>query len=370
MNDSFQRRNKTMTEDTPEVREIRINPVVPSESVLVTTARGLRPRKKEEPVERDAREHVEKCPFCKGNEEMTPPTIAAWPSEEAWNVRVVENLFPVLSRQQSGSSLHFGLQKVIDGYGRHEVVIDHANHGIEINQMDVAHIKGMFTMFRDRMTEMYASDPRLKYVLLFKNFGAAAGASIAHTHSQIIAMPVVPENVANELQHTKKYYQKYQQNIFHTLVDEALTFEATIYDRQSGEVRRKINVGQYIIERGEYFIAIKPFASKFEWEVQIFPLFEQADFLQVEDKHLQDFAQVLKNTMQRLNSVVGGVQYNYFLHSLPHAEEYADCQKSYVWHLEICPRTSIPTGFELGSGLFVSTVSPEDAAEQLRQVKL
>jgi len=359
-----------MSDDSQSIREIRINPIVPSESVLVSTARGLRPRKEETPVEQDAREHVEKCPFCTGNEEMTPATIAAWPTPTDWEVRVVENLFPVLSPQQSGNAINFGLQKVIDGYGRHEVVIDHRNHGIRVSEMDVDHISGMFSMFRDRMQEIYASDERIKYVLVFKNFGAAAGASIAHSHSQIVAMPVVPENVVNELSSTRQYYQKHHQNIFHTLIDEALTFEATIYDRDSGEVRRKINVGQYIIERGEYFIAVKPFASRFEWEVQILPLFDQADFIDIKDEHLNDFATVLKHTMQRLNHVLGGVQYNFFLHSLPHSAEWQDCVDSYVWHLEICPRTSIPTGFELGSGLFVSTVSPEDAAEQLREVKL
>lgn len=357
-----------MAESRREVREIRINPIVPSESVLVSTARGLRPRKKEEPIERDERSHVEKCPFCTGNEEMTPSTIAAWPQEKDWSIRVVENLFPVLSPQQSGSALNFGLQKVIDGYGRHEVVIDHTNHGIQLGEMDIDHIGGMFSMFRERMQAIYDSDARIKYVLVFKNFGKAAGASIAHSHSQIVAMPVVPENVVNELTYTRQYYQKYQQSVFTTLVDEALTFEATIYDRESGEVRRKINVGQYIIERGEYFIAVKPFASRFEWEVQILPLVDQADFLEIKDEHMQDFATVLKHTMQRLNKVLGGVQYNFFLHSLPHSAEWADCKESYVWHLEVCPRTSIPTGFELGSGLFVSTVSPEDAAEQLRSV--
>lgn len=359
-----------MTDTREGVREIRINPIVPSESVLVSTARGLRPRKKEEPVERDTREHVETCPFCVGNEDKTPPTVAAWPTPTDWKVRVVENLFPVLSPQQSGNALNFGLQKVIDGYGRHEVVIDHPNHGIRVSEMEVDHIAGIFSVFRDRMQDIYASDTRIKYVLVFKNFGAAAGASIAHTHSQIVAMPVVPENVVNELTYSRQYYKKYQQNIFHTLVDEALTFEATIYDRESGEVRRKIDVGQYIIERSEYFIAIKPFASRFEWEVQILPLMHQADFLEIKDEHVKDFAKVLKNTMQRLNEVLGGVQYNFFLHSIPHSEEWLDCASSYVWHLEICPRTSIPTGFELGSGLFVSTVSPEDAAKQLRDVKI
>ena len=351
-------------------REIRINPIVPTESVLISTERGLRPRKEEPPIAVDKEEKLSSCPFCVGNETQTPPTLASWPKDENWQIRIVENLFPVLSDRQEFNNLSFGLQHVIDGYGRHEVVIDHSNHSIHIDAMHEEHLSALFKMYRDRMQTLYNSDPRIKYVLVFKNFGPAAGASIAHTHSQIVAMPVVPENVANELQFSHQHFQKYNQNIFSHLVDEALTFEATIYDRESGEVRRKINVGQYVIEKSKRFIAIKPFASRFEWEVQILPLFSQADFLECSDDDIQEFAKLLKRTMQRLNKVIGGAQYNYFLHSIPHGDQFEKHQKSYQWHLEICPRTSIPTGFELGSGLFVSTVSPEDAARQLREVSI
>jgi len=358
-----------------ELREIRINPVVPTESVLVSTARGLRPRKEEKAIEISSDARVEKCPFCKGNEDKTPPTIASWPSdsnekENNWAIRIVENLFPVLSDRQQTQNLSFGLQHVIDGYGRHEVVIDHDNHSIHVDHMSKEHLHALFKIYRDRMQALYESDPRIKYVLIFKNFGPAAGASIAHTHSQIVAMPVVPENVSSELQFSHAHYEKFNQNIFSHLVDEALTFEATIYDRESGEVRRKIDVGQYVIEKTKRFIAIKPFASRFEWEVQIFPLFSQADYLDCSDEDLKDFALLVKRTMLRLNKVIGGAQYNYFLHSIPHGEEFKKHKNSYQWHLEICPRTSIPTGFELGSGLFVSTVSPEEAAQQLREVQV
>lgn len=352
------------------VREIRINPVVPTESVLVSTARGMRPRKAEQPVERDTRERVEKCPFCRGNEAMTPPTIMALPEGAEWEVRIVENLFPVLGDDGSNAALSFGLQQVIDGYGRHEVIIDHYQHGIAVHEMSEQHLAVLLRAYRDRMAALYDSDQRLRYVMVFKNFGPAAGASIAHTHSQIIAMPVVPENVLNEVEHSRQYYRKTNQCIFCALIDEALTFEATIYDRQSGEIRRKINVGQYVIERGERFIAIKPFASRFEWEVHILPLVHQCDYLRTTDEDMADFARVLRHTMARLDKVIGGAQYNFFLHALPRGEEYANCAPSYHWQLEICPRTSIPTGFELGSGLFVGTISPEEAAAQLRAVEV
>ena len=359
-----------MSQDPDSIREIRINPIVPSESVLVATARSMRPRKDEEPAPRDRRSHVETCPFCKGNEDKTPPTIAAYPDESDWQIRIVENLYPVLGDDRRQSGLVLGLQQAIDGYGRHEVMIDHYEHGIGVHEMSQEHLAMLFGAYRERMEQLHQRDPRLKYVLVFKNFGPAAGASIAHTHSQVIAMPVVPENVFNEVQNSRVYYQKHHHCIFCALIDEALTFEATIYDRESGHIRRKISVGQYVVERGRRFIAIKPFASRFEWEIHILPLHHQASFLDAGSDDMEDLARVLKRTMARLDTVIGGAQYNYFLHSLPHGEEYADAGPSYHWHLEICPRTSIPTGFELGSGLFVNTISPEEAAERLRAVEL
>ena len=356
--------------DEQVIREIRLNPIVPAESVLVATARSLRPKQAEAHAPRDTRAHVEKCPFCTGNEHMTPPAIAAYPSAEQWQVRIVENLYPVLGDDRRNPNFSFGLQQTIDGYGRHEVIIDHNNHGISVHEMSAAHLALLFRAYRERMEQLYASDERLRYVLVFKNFGPAAGGSIPHTHSQIIATPVVPENVQAEVSASRQFFEKNHRCIFCSLIDEALTFEATIYDRESGEVRRRLDVGQYVIERGEHFIAIKPFASRYEWEIHILPLQHQADYRQATDAMLADLGRVLKRTMMRLDAVLGGVQYNYFLHSLPSGDDAKHSGESYHWHLEICPRTSIPTGFELGSGLFVNTISPESAAARLRAVVL
>ena len=357
---------------TPEdgIREIRINPVVPSQSVLVATARGMRPKKEEEAAPRDSRKNLHSCPFCTGNEHMTPAAIHCYPNEKSWQIRIVENLYPVLGDDRENPNLRFGLQQTIDGYGRHEVIIDHNNHGTAIHEMDNKHIAMLFGVYRDRMRQLYKSDKRLRYILVFKNFGPAAGASIAHTHSQIIAMPVVPDNVQAEVENSANYFNKHHRCIFCTLIDEALTFEATIYDRESGEIHRKINVGQYIIERSEKFIAIKPFASRYEWEVHILPLTHQADFINLTDNDLPDLANIMRRTMARLDSVLSNAQYNYFLHTLPHDNNDKHHENSYHWHIEICPRTSIPAGFELGSGLFVNTISPEQAAQTLRSVEL
>jgi UDPglucose--hexose-1-phosphate uridylyltransferase len=352
------------------VREIRINPIVPSESVLVATARSMRPKKAEEPAPRDTRQHVDTCPFCVGNESMTPPQIAVHPESGPWAIRIVENLYPVLGDDRQNPDLNFGLQQTIDGYGRHEVIIDHPQHGVGLYQMDEAHLALLLRAYRTRMDQLYRSNRRLRYVLVFKNFGPAAGASIAHTHSQLIATPVIPDNVLAEVTHSRLFHQKHHRCIFCSLIDEALTFEATIYDRESGEIRRKISVGQYVVERGERFIAIKPFASRYEWEVHILPLQHGADYLRTPEADFADLARVLRRTMARLEAVLDGVQYNFFLHSLPHDPDCDECQASYHWHIEITPRTSIPTGFELGSGLFVNTIAPEVAAEKLRAVEI
>ncbi|TAN41489.1 MAG: DUF4931 domain-containing protein [Nitrospirae bacterium] len=352
------------------VREIRINPIVPSESVLVATARSMRPKKEEAPAVPDLRPRVDTCPFCRGNEAMTPPPIARIPEGDDWQIRIVENLYPVLGDDHADTPHAFGLQQTIDGYGRHEVVIDNADHGVRIHEMTIGHLSVLFSTFRSRMEQLYHSDDRLKYVLVFKNFGPAAGASISHTHSQIIAMPVVPDNLQAEVRNSTAFYQAERQCIFCCLIDEAMTFEATLYDRESGEVRRMINPGQFVIERSRRFIAIKPFASRYEWEVHILPLTHQADYIDATPEDLDDLAGILKRTMTRLHAVLGGVQYNFFIHSLPHGQEYAGSSPAFHWHIEICPRTSIPSGFELGSGLFVNTICPEDAAGRLRAIIL
>lgn len=356
--------------DQDSVKEIRLDPVVPTESVLVSTTRGQRPQSKEALAPRDARAHIGSCPFCRGNEHMTPPQILARPPEKDWHIRIVENLYPVLSDDRVGRNVNYGLRQTIDGYGRHEVIIDHHNHGIRLHEMTNDHLTLLFSTYRERMSALYESDDRLRYVLIFKNYGPAAGASIPHTHSQIIALPVVPENVQAEVQFSQTYYRTEHQCIYCAIIDDAMSFYTTVFTSESGQTKRLLDKGLYVIERTKHFAAIKPFASRYEWEVHIYPLNHEADYLEINPVEMQDFARIVRRTMTRLENVLGGAQYNYFLHTLPHHTEDRSCAESYHWHLEICPRTSIPTGFELGSGLCVNTVSPEDAAQQLREIQL
>lgn len=353
--------------DYQNIREIRIDPIVPSQSVLISTARGKRPHKDEPPGPRDEREYVENCPFCPGNEHLTPPAICQEPATGAWQIRIVENLYPILAKTPIPYELPAGIQQISEGYGHHEVIIDHHSHGIALRQFGEHHLARLFALYQQRMHFLYSTDPRLRYILVFKNFGKAAGGSIAHTHSQLIAMPIVPHNVHDELECSRDFYRQNSSCVFCTLIDEAMSLETTTYDRSSGKRQQNYDSGKYLIERGKHFIAIKPFASRYEWEIHILPLRHQSNFLAASQEELADLAVVLKRTMLRLQTVVGEVQYNYFLHTAPHPNNSDDFGPSYHWHLEICPRISIPSGFELGSGLFVNTIGPEEAAFKLRR---
>ena len=149
------------------VREIRIDPIVPIKSVLISTARGKRPRQEETPLSRDLREYVETCPFCRGNEEQTPQASFQVPATGEWDIRIVENLYPILDDDPLIPGLPPGMQQAIAGYGYHEVIIDHPNHGIALHQMREQHVTLIFNVYRDRMQAMYDTNPRIKYVLIF-----------------------------------------------------------------------------------------------------------------------------------------------------------------------------------------------------------
>ncbi|MBS1192782.1 MAG: galactose-phosphate uridylyltransferase, partial [Nitrospirae bacterium] len=153
---------KVIGKSADAVREIRINPIVPSQSVLVATARSMRPKKEEPPAPHDARPHVDACPFCRGNEMRTPPPIAQVPANDDWQLRIVENLYPVLGDDRENPHFAFGLQQTIDGYGRHEVIIDHSSHGIRVHEMSEEHLVLLLSTYRGRMETLYHSNDRLK----------------------------------------------------------------------------------------------------------------------------------------------------------------------------------------------------------------
>ena len=352
--------------DPENIREIRINPIIPSESVLIVTGRGGRPGTGQKRVFLDERSFVKNCPFCPGNEDQTPEQIYRSPKKGEWRLRVVRNLYPAFGEDSESSAFQVGIHNIINGYGRHEVIIDHSRHGIRVSEMSENHLAQLFRLYRDRMSNLYKANKNHVYVMIFKNFGPASGGSIPHTHSQIIAMPVIPANVEMEIANSAAFYQQRNRCIFCTLIDEDLSYEATVHDKNRGKFQRKLHVADYFVDQNSRFIAIKPFASRYPWEIHILPKKHCHDFRHSSDNDCAEIASLVRGVMARLEKLLGPVQYNYFLHSSPSGGRTQKCIKSFHWHLEICPRTSIPNGFELGSGLAINTLSPEKAAMLLR----
>lgn len=319
------------------------NPIT-SKVSLLSTARGNRPKGKT----------GTECPFCAGNEDMTPPAIFEVPEEKGKNsrIRIVPNKYPLLPG------------------GAHDVIIDHDQHTILIPEMGDAHLTVLFSLFQKRMAEMYAANQDVRLVQIFKNFGRDAGGSLPHTHSQMTAIPLVPHNIKAEINNGKKHYRQTGRCIFCDLIDETKTFMLTVYDSKEKMLQQRVDIGRYIIDRSQHFMALVQPAPSHDYEVWIIPLMHHADFLDFSAEEMSDFAGIFRRTMARLHAVIENLQYNFFIHSLPHGEKFDERKVFYHTHLEIVQRMTPESGFEKSTRLYLLEKDPAAVAEQLRNVQL
>ena len=303
----------------------------PVHSRLATSAR--------EPV------RVPDCPLCPGNEHMTPPEIVRHPEGPEWRLRVVPNMFPAL---QGGSNAmrRVGLMFLeMDGAGRHEVVIESPRHDARLDEMAVEDVAEVVRLWRERYRALEA-DAAVKAVIVFKNFGAAAGASLSHPHSQILATPVLPPDLAHRLEAAKRYLEETGRGLYTELVEE---------ERSAGD--------RVIAQRGR-FVAFSPFAARFPFETWIAPGFEQPFFGDIHAEEVADFAWLVKQSLRALRGAAGDPDFNLALLSAPGSD---GTGQGFVWHLQLLPRLATLGGFELASGMYLNTVAPEFAAERRRQ---
>ncbi len=290
------------------------------------------------------------CPFCPGNEEETPPEIYCVKSskENAWRLRVVPNKYPALIPSAGAECLESeGLYRKMEGIGNHEVIIETPDHFRQMHEMEEDNIAEVFECFALRIREI-KKDKKIKYIMIFKNYGRHAGASLAHPHSQLIAMPMVPMRVEGELEGAKTYFSQKNSCVFCDIIKEEMTFK------------------KRIIEENDSFIAINPYASRFTFETWILPK-KHLSHLEYTDKNdFKNLAKVLKSTLQKINHSLGDTSYNILIHTMPVQENASDF---YHWHIEIMPKFSHMAGFEWGTGFYINTVSPEKAAEILNSGK-
>ncbi|MGH2683168.1 MAG: galactose-1-phosphate uridylyltransferase [Actinomycetota bacterium] len=291
-------------------------------------------------------ERDDRCPFCPGNEHMTPPEITRVGAEDAWDQRVVPNLFPAL---EPGGSLErqdgAGLFGEMAGVGSHEVIVESPLHGERMDEMSLDRMTRLIRLWRDRYVFLKA-DPATKGVIVFKNYGERAGTSLVHPHSQIVATPVFPPESLRRYAVATRYYD----DTGHCVYDDLL----------EAELRR----GERLVSLVDGFAAVAPFAARVPFETWIMPLRHQTSFGQLEDDLVPAFAGLLRGMLGALRRVGGDPDFNVVVLSAPSHEEW---KPFFLWHLRILPRLATAAGFELGSGMYINTVSPEASARLLRE---
>jgi UDPglucose--hexose-1-phosphate uridylyltransferase len=303
------------------------------------------------------------CPFCEGNEEHTPPEIAAVrpdgspPNGPGWLVRVVPNRYPALAIEGQAERRGLGLYDRMHGIGAHEVIIDSPRHEVELCDQPPEQLLRIVTTWRDRVVDLMR-DERFKYVLLFKNHGPAAGASLAHPHAQIIATPVTPREIAVELESSR---------LHHDHKERCLICDVMAQEMEDG--RRLVSVN-------DHFLAFAPYASRFPFEVFLAPRRHSHEFGTTADAELASFATALADVLKRLKLLLRDVSYNFVLHTAPNtnvtprrAHHFTTLPYDWHWHLEILPRLTRVAGFEWGTGFHINPTAPEEAARLLRETE-
>jgi UDPglucose--hexose-1-phosphate uridylyltransferase len=314
------------------------------EWVLIAPARAQRMRQ-EIRTERPTPARFDgDCPFCPGNEDRTPPEISRWPAgTDAWRSRLIPNMYPALSRD--GSSAPGSEDDLeMEGVGSHEVVIESELHDERIDAASLDHLADLLRLWRDRSREL-AAEPWARAVSVFRNFGAGAGTSIEHPHSQIIATSVTPPELRRRMDAAERYWDAHGRSVY-----------ADVFDRE-------LDGGERIVALRDDFAAWAPFASRFPFETWILPRDRAASFSSLRDGQLPGLAALLHDVLVALREGAGDPDYNLAIRSAPVGEE---GRRSFVWHLAVFPRLTIPAGFELGSGMAINPMPPERASEKLR----
>ncbi len=293
------------------------------------------------------------CPFCPGNEDKTPPEVLSYHTdglthEGRWSLRTVPNKFPALRVEGDLDRQGEGLYDRMNGVGAHEVVIETPDHMATLSTMDERQVAEVLWAFRDRVLDL-KKDKRLRYVMLFKNHGEAAGATLEHPHSQIIALPVVPKRVQEELDGARKYFEFKERCVYCDIL------------------RQDLKDSERVILETDEFAALAPFASRFPFETWLLPRRHESHFENIREGELANLAWVLRNVLRKMDRVLEKPAFNLIVHSAPVQESTSE---HYHWHIEIIPKLTRVAGFEWGTGFYINPTPPEEAARFMREAGL
>ncbi len=292
------------------------------------------------------------CAFCEGNEHTTPKEILAFrqnkgaPDSPGWSLRVVPNKFPALHVEGRENRVGEGIFDKMNGVGAHEVVIENPDHNLTLSSLPVKSVEDMLWAFNQRMTDL-KKDERFRYVLIFKNEGDEAGASLEHSHSQLIALPIIPHLVQEEIDQAKQYFGYKERCIFCDI----------IHQETSAKTR--------IISENDHFITLSPFAPRSPFETMILPRNHESSFLL--NNNFSQLAEILQKTLKQIDKVLDMPPYNLMLHTSPFHDE---INNYYHWHIELIPKLTKIAGFEWGSGFYINPTPPEEAAKFMRDAEI
>ena len=330
----------------PELRQNRFT----KEWVIIATERAKRP--KDLVMQRPLRhlpKYDAKCPFCPGNENLTPPELLRVSAgRNVWQVRVVPNKFAALLHNQEPVRTVHRSKRTINGFGFHEVIVETPDHSSTLALLNDDQVASVLGTFKARYNEL-SRDPRIEHITIFKNHGIEAGTSLEHPHCQLIATPVISSQVRSRLHEALRHFDDFGECIFCSVLADELEEE------------------KRIVLASKHFVAMEHFASASPFATQIYPRRHMASFGDITTEELEDMAQVLRSVLAKLYFGLKDPDFNFTIRSAP-AENAG--VKYYHWYLSIIPRMSRVAGFELGSGMFINTVLPEAAAEFLRGVEI
>lgn len=328
--------------------ELRKDPIL-GDWVMLAPERAGRPFDHENA---QASAALDRCPFCKGNERATPNAVMTVVDQNApddWAVRIVPNRFPaVLSVPAVTAASGCPTSDVFEqapAAGHHEVIIESPSHEQAMRDVSEDQFVRVVRAWRDRLA-VVSREEGIAHTMIFKNEGAAAGASIEHVHSQLLATSFVPSQIDAELDAGQKY------------------FEQTGKLAWSDMLERELSEGTRIIAATEQFVLLCPFASRIPGEMRLYPLKPSPGFEFEPDTSLQSFASLLRNALRCLHDVFPDAPFNLGIHTAPPRDARSPC---YHWHLAITPRLTGIAGFEIGAGSWINVIAPEDAASRYRQ---
>ena len=325
--------------------ELRKDPVI-NRWVITLDDKSFKPQT-DSKIPSNLPEKDDTCALCPGNEEKTGKTILSLnDAANKWKVRVIPNNHPYLTVETQLKKKGVGIFDVISGTGANEIIVDTPLHNADFDKMELARVADVFRAYKDRIMDL-RNDTRLEYVLIFKNRGVRAGSNSCHLHSQLMALPVVPKKVIEEMDASKEYFDFKKRCVYCDLVDNELQMK----DR--------------VVKETEYFVCITPFASQTPFEMWIIPKAHASHFHKLSDVQSADMAYITKDAITRLNKALNYPSYNYMIHTTPIKQPDQD---HYHWHLEIMPRVKSIAGFEWGSGFYINPTLPEEAADFMRKV--